>query len=565
MRIPKLEMIMINFDEQFLDSLLGEMKESLYEWNCDSLTKKNKVEIIIGIFGLKLFDIRDFRYNFILAIEDKELLKNILWKAFKEKLDNRSDLYTFAEKFRGLSFKEEEPYIYLIKDYFGLNNFQFTKYISETEFEERFRVGDKFFELYDYQYMIKQQVINDLSNPDKDLYKILIHMPTGTGKTNNTMHIIAYYINFLSKNKGMVVWIAHTNELLRQAYETFVNVWQHLALNEISIYKGWVNFPNDIVNKNGILFVSIQSLQEKLNKKIFDDIAESASLIIFDEVHKAGAKKTKECINKLMNKKNKYGKKLIGLTATPGRTTDNSNDNILFSESFDHIVEIDIDKINMITLTEQEARNYRGSKDPIGYFQEHKYLSIINKEVLDFKNNPFIEEIKMQLRNKTEDLSEDLIKRIALNRMRNIKIVERLKQLDKNNIPTIVFACSLQHAMMLSAFLNLEGVKNSLVYGEMNSYERQSSISDFKEGRVNIIINFDILTTGFDSTNIKCVFITRPTKSVILYSQMIGRGLRGPKMGGNETILLIDVEENISIFNENKAFKHFEDYWRSRR
>ena len=114
---------------------------------------------------------------------------------------------------------------------------------------------------------------------------------------------------------------------------------------------------------------------------------------------------------------------------------------------------------------------------------------------------------------------------------------------------------------MLSAFLKLEGVENSLVYGEMADYERIKNIDDFKKGKTNIIINYEILTTGFDSTNIRCVFITRPTKSVILYSQMIGRGLRGPRMGGNEKCLLLDVKENLFAFDENKAFVHFNNYW----
>ena len=96
----------------------------------------------------------------------------------------------------------------------------------------------------------------------------------------------------------------------------------------------------------------------------------------------------------------------------------------------------------------------------------------------------------------------------------------------------------------------------------MGSYARRKAIDDFKSGKVNFIINYEILTTGFDSTKIECVFITRPTKSVILYSQMIGRGLRGPKMGGKSECLLIDVEENLLCFNENKAFKYFNSYWR---
>lgn len=105
-------------------------------------------------------------------------------------------------------------------------------------------------------------------------------------------------------------------------------------------------------------------------------------------------------------------------------------------------------------------------------------------------------------------------------------------------------------------------INNSLVYGDMVDTDRKRAINEFKTGKVKIIINYEILTTGFDATNIRCVFITRPTKSVILYSQMIGRGLRGPKMGGNKTCLLIDVKENLVAYNENAAFKHFDNYWK---
>lgn len=97
----------------------------------------------------------------------------------------------------------------------------------------------------------------------------------------------------------------------------------------------------------------------------------------------------------------------------------------------------------------------------------------------------------------------------------------------------------------------------------MGDYERDRAIRDFKDGKVNIIVNYEILTTGFDSTNIRCVFITRPTKSVILYSQMIGRGLRGIKMGGNAECKLIDLQDNVEQFtNECESFMHFDSYWR---
>ena len=70
-----------------------------------------------------------------------------------------------------------------------------------------------------------------------------------------------------------------------------------------------------------------------------------------------------------------------------------------------------------------------------------------------------------------------------------------------------------------------------------------------------------MLTTGFYATNIECVFIARPTQSIVLYSQMLGRGLRGPQMGGKERCLLIDVKDNLKKFDEKMAFSHFNNYW----
>lgn len=562
MIIDKLKETMRNFDEQFLKDLLGDLKESLIEWsiNKNMMTKNNMIEIVISVYGLNLFKKDDFRFKYFCSLDNITIVKTFLERAGI--VLNTDDQLILANKAKNIPFQENASYKYLIYDYFGVTDYKFQLSYKETEVDTVERTGGKFYELFDYQYMIKQQVVNDLDNKDKRLYKILVHMPTGTGKTKTTMHIIAHYLNFISKGKGTVVWIAHSDELLKQAYETFVSVWSHLALFEINVNKGWVSFPKGICD--GILFTSIQALQQKINKPIFDELQKKASLIIFDEVHKSGASKYKECIDKLMLKENEYGKKFIGLTATPGRTTEISRQNVLFKNDFDHFIGIDVDKINSISLTENEARNYQGSKDPIKYFQEHNYLSRIVAEPLKFElDQATYEQLKKEYLGKKADYSDDVLKKIGLNKSRNMLIVEKLQELNKNNIPTIVFACSRQHAKMLSAFLRMINIDNSLVTGDIGSYERSKAICDFKTGKVNIIINCEILTTGFDSTNIKCVFITRPTKSVILYSQMIGRGLRGVKMGGNAECKLIDLQDNIEKFtNECESFIHFDKYWR---
>ena len=560
--IDKLKETMRNFDEQFLKELLGDLKDSLIEWSIDKnmMTKSSMIEIILSVYGLNLFKNVNFRYKYFSSLDDIEIIKTFL--EYADTAHDSDNQFILAARAAKIAFQNNASYKYLIYEYFGVPDYKFPSSNKEAEVDKINREGGKFYELFDYQYMIKQQVVNDLENKDKHLYKILVHMPTGTGKTKTTMHIIAHYLNFISLGKGTVIWIAHSDELLKQAYDTFVSVWTHLALFEIKVYKGWVSFPKDI--SDGIIFTSIQALQQKLNKPIFDALEKNASLIIFDEAHKSGASKYKECIERLMLKENAYGKKFIGLTATPGRTTELSRQNLEFKNDFDHFIGIDVDKINSISLTANEARNYQGSKEPIKYFQEHNYLAKIISEPLKFELDQAIyEKLKKELSSTREDYSDELLKEIGKNKSRNMKIVEKLQELNRDKIPTIVFACSVQHAKMLSAFLRMINIDNSLVTGDIGDYERSKAISNFKSGKVNIIINYEILTTGFDSTNIKCVFITRPTKSVILYSQMIGRGLRGPKMGGNAECKLIDLQDNIDQFtNECESFVHFDKYWR---
>lgn len=551
---------MRNFDEVYLDDLLGELKDVLIEWRIgDSslVLKQSKIDIILAKSGLTLFNDEKFRENFFLSIEP-ETIEKCLNITGKPKLFSHE--YA-AKELSKIPFSKNELYDFIL-EYLEIYGYVFPDKNSEEKIEILAITSNKFNELYDYQYMIKQQVINDLEDFNHDLDKILIKMPTGTGKTKTTMHIIAHFLNFISKGKGLIVWIAHNDELLKQAYETYKTVWSHLGHFSIKVYKGWAGYPERF--EDGILFTSIQSLLAKMKKPVFSYIDQHASLIVFDEVHKVGAEKYNQCIKSLTEREYGYHKKFIGLTATPGRTTEYSKSNSDFRSEFNRIVEIEPEKVIRISHTENESNNYPGSKEVIPYLQGRGILSHIKRELLDFSVDSDIRQsIEKELKSKREEFSDDLLDRISRNKARNKKIIEKIKQLNEGNIPTIVFACSVVHAQMISSFLKLNGINNSLVYGELDKFTRAKAISDFKDGKVNVIINYDILTTGFDSTNIKCVFITRPTKSVILYSQMIGRGLRGPMMGGNEECLLMDVQENLESYNENSAFKHFDMYWKN--
>ena len=290
---------------------------------------------------------------------------------------------------------------------------------------------------------------------------------------------------------------------------------------------------------------------------------------MFDEAHKALATETRQLVESLMVKKaGMCDRSLIGLTATPGRTTLSSEENGLFSDMFEgRIIRIDPDIVNQINLSKLDYLNTETDNNIIHYFQEAGILSHIQKEQLTYEEAFTADQIR-RIRvsmtiNGYEDFSKTALEMIGRNRSRNAAILRKLRELSSENVPTIVFACSVTHAKLLSYMLSLESIPNTLVIGEMSATDRADAIAAFKDrtNPVNILINYEVLTTGFDSTNIRCVFITRPTQSVVLYSQMLGRGLRGPMMGGNAECLLVDVKDNLGRFNPEMAFNHFDSYW----
>lgn len=559
MEYLKFKAILNKFSKKEIIDFLGEkIYASIVEWtdSDESQTQAALVDILVSINGYSLFKIQKFRKRFFQSVEISDLQKL---------LNNQSsDYLKLAKRAASISFTNNEFYNSLFKNVLNCNDYEFDDTLKEDMLEHAEGSLDKFFELLDYQYLIKQQAVFELAKRTPLGRKVLIHMPTGTGKTKTTMHILAHYLNFIN-SEGLIIWVAHTKELLGQALGTFKNVWSHIGLKNTDVEKSWGD--GDYSIDKGIIFITIQSLQtmRKTDFNTYNELCNKATLMVYDECHKIGAKETYKVIQDFSRSEEGKRKDFIGLTATPGRSTEDSVENRIFNEFFDRKIEIDIKLVNRISMGENYALNNTKEIDVISYFQERKILSRLIKEPLVYKvDSDIIEALKKEFLSSKEDYSPELIQQIASNKSRNTVILNRLKELNTQGKPTIVFACSLNHAQMLSAFLNIENVPNSLVYGNMPPSMRRKAINDFKDrdNPVNIIINYDILTTGFDSTNIDCVFITRPTKSVILYSQMIGRGLRGPQMGGAETCLLVDVVENLKIYDENEAFSHFNKYWR---
>ncbi|MFQ9084903.1 MAG: DEAD/DEAH box helicase [Clostridium sp.] len=569
---------MVKFSQSDLRGYLGEdMVDLLVEWmpNGDTLlTKQKMVSMINSLYGTSILRNKQFRKDLLQSMKESDIFE-IRDVCLSGNERNQKDPLKVIEIIANKPWKKNALTEHLLK-LWNVPETVLDKEKDTTVIENEILAPDEqFYELLDYQYYIKQRVLNNL-NSEHLLERMLVHMPTGTGKTKTTMHIITNYINFTIKKQGIVIWIAHTTELLQQAYDTFESVWKHLGDGKINAYKLWGTKTIENINQplNGIVFLGLSKLMSIADSKpaLYERLKRDCRLIVFDEAHKAAAKKTQKVIEGLMRMPAGYeNRALIGLTATPGRTTEDTYDNNLLTNMFGNkLIYIDSTILNQINLGRLKALNTVAETNIIKYFQERRILAKMKPQKLTYKmdfSEKDIKTLSSALRDMGYDdkeYTDEQLKVLARNKERNLAIMSKLRQLYLDKKPTIVFACSVDHAKMLAAMLTLEGIPNSLVLGDMEPMDRKHAIDLFKNRKsgVDIIINYEVLTTGFDSKNIKCVFITRPTKSIVLYSQMLGRGLRGPMMGGNEECDLIDIDDNLQAFDNETAFSHFNDYWR---
>jgi superfamily II DNA or RNA helicase len=125
----------------------------------------------------------------------------------------------------------------------------------------------------------------------------------------------------------------------------------------------------------------------------------------------------------------------------------------------------------------------------------------------------------------------------------------------------LLFACNVEHSQLLSLLLRRKGRTAASVTAETPETMRRRWIQEFKEGPLQFLCNVGVLTTGFDAPRIEVIAIARPTGSVLLYEQMVGRGMRGPKNGGTKECLLIDFTDNIQNFAEPMSYTRISRMW----
>ena len=417
----------------------------------------------------------------------------------------------------------------------------------ELDWVQEFSISPNY-PLYPYQREVLKK-INTVLSSEKN--RVLLHMPTGSGKTRTTINFICRYL--LENENTNVVWFANTIELLDQAFIEFNKAWINLGDREIKAVKYWGKSNIDLSTLKGTFIVA--GLDKTYNALLsnagkMSSFSNNCSLVIMDEAHQAIAPTYSLLINSLLiiNKAS-----LIGLSATPGRTWNSPNeDSKLANFFFKQKAKIIID----------------GYENPVDYLIENKYLAKTINTKLFFNSGTKLSDQDLIYLKENYVLSNKVLKKISEDRLRNLAIISKVKELIKKHQRIILFAITKPHAIVLNSLLTAIDIKSNVLTSDTNSIERNRIINNFKVSRKDnpeslVLCNFGILTTGFDAPETSCAVIARPTDSLVLYSQMVGRAIRGEESGGNKEAEIITViDENLPGFgNVAEAFVNWDDVW----
>ena len=339
--------------------------------------------------------------------------------------------------------------------------------------------------LFDYQEDMKEQIEKALR-----LHRsVMAQMPTGTGKTYLLTAVID---SFVSNNPMEKVWIvAHRRELVSQIDETVRKFHSYYASNTSSLL-------------SSVKAMSIQWLMRH-----YDEIEEEPGMIVIDEAHHALAKTYKEMWERFPNAK------FLGLTATPCRLNGKG-----FTDLFDILVQ-------SWSVPEFISKGRLATYDFVSIKSDGMTQRLIDSLQKRGADGDY--------QNKEMDM--------LLNKKPTIeRLYQSLEEFGKDR-KGIVYAINISHAQKITKLYQENGVKAIAIDSKTPATERQQDIEAFKKGDIQVLVNVDIFSEGFDCPDVEFVQLARPTLSLAKYLQMVGRGLRVAK--GKKNCVIID---NVGLY-----------------
>lgn len=367
--------------------------------------------------------------------------------------------------------------------------------LKEGRFSKEYATPITFFDIKPYPYQKEILEKLEVERTIHNRYRNLLVAATGTGKTV----ISAFdYKNFRDKNKSSkILFVAHRKEILQQAKATFQGVLKDNNFGELMV-DGLVPTNNEYV------FASVQSLNNRLKDSNLSP--EYYDFIIIDEVHHISASSYRPILNYFKPKV------LLGLTATPERMDD---ENIL--EDFCNRIAAEIRLPEALNKKLLSPFQYFGITDSIDLsnvkWEKGRYVASELTSIYT-KNDVRVGEIINQLQKYTNDI---------------------------HDVRAIGFCVTIEHATFMAEKFNLAGIKAAFLTSK-NSSERELIRNQFKNKEFNYLFVVDIFNEGVDIPEIDTVLFLRPTESLTVFLQQLGRGLRLSE--GKDCLTVLDFVGN---------------------
>ena len=329
-------------------------------------------------------------------------------------------------------------------------------------------------------------------------------LPTGAGKSL----VIAELARLA---KGRVLVLAHVKELVEQNHEKY----EGYGLKGSIFSAGLGRKETD----QQVVFASVQSVVRNL-----DSFSNQFSLLVIDECHRVPDEKTSSYQKVITHlRENNSGIKVLGLTATPYR-------------------------LGMGWIYQYHTRGQVRSDEPrffrdcifelpIRYLLDEGFLTparMIDAPVLSYD----FSQLKPASTGRYKEAELDMV--IEQSKRATPQIVDQIIHLAQDKLGIMVFAATVRHAQEILGLLP-EG-EAAIVIGDTPTLERDQIINDFKDRKIKFLVNVSVLTTGFDAPHVDLIAILRPTESISLYQQIVGRGLR--LSPGKKECLVLDYAGN---------------------
>lgn len=329
-------------------------------------------------------------------------------------------------------------------------------------------------------------------------------LPTGAGKSL----VIAELARLA---KGRVLVLAHVKELVEQNHEKY----EGYGLKGSIFSAGLGRKETD----QQVVFASVQSVVRNL-----DSFSNQFSLLVIDECHRVPDEKNSSYQKVITHlRENNSGIKVLGLTATPYR-------------------------LGMGWIYQYHTRGQVRSEEPrffrdcifelpIRYLLDEGFLTparMIDAPVLSYD----FSQLKPASTGRYKEAELDMV--IEQSKRATPQIVDQIIHLAQDKLGIMVFAATVRHAQEILGLLP-EG-EAAIVIGDTPTLERDQIINDFKERKIKFLVNVSVLTTGFDAPHVDLIAILRPTESISLYQQIVGRGLR--LSPGKKECLVLDYAGN---------------------